>query len=177
MSGKLLRVIFQMYQSAKSCVALDGVLSDKFLCMTGVRQGENLSSLLFSIFLNDLSTFLEPASDGLNFIKTNSTDIDDRLSSVLKLHALLYANDTVLLAETPNDLQRCISLMEDYCHWGLKIDTSKTKVTIFSRGKVRNLPNFVLNGNKLDIVYSYKYLGVYFNYNGKFTVAKKWSML
>ena len=81
----------------------------------------------------------------------------------------------MLLAETPNDLQRCISLMENChnCHnWGLKINTSKTKVTIFSRGKVRNLPNFILNGNKLDIVYSYKYLGVHFNYNGKFTVAK-----
>ena len=47
-----------------------------------VRQGENLSPLLFSIFLNDLSTFLEPASDGLIFIKNISTDIDDRLSSV-----------------------------------------------------------------------------------------------
>ena len=99
--------------------------------------------------------------------------MDDRLSLVLKLHVLLYADDTVLLAETPNDLQRCISLMEDYCHnWGLKINTSKTKVTIFSRGKVRNLTNFILNGTKLYIVYSYKYLGVHFNHNGKFTVDK-----
>ena len=99
--------------------------------------------------------------------------MDDRLSLVLKLHVLLYADDTVLLAETPNDLQRCISLMEDFCHnWGLKINTSKTKVTIFSRGKVRNLPNFILNGTKLYIVYSYKYLGVHFNHNGKFTVDK-----
>ena len=162
-----------MYQSAKSCVALDGVLSDIFLCMTEVRQGENLSLLLFSIFLNDLSTFLEPASHGLNVIKNISTDVDDPLSSVLKLHILLYADDTVFLAETPNDLQRCINLMGDYCHnWGLKINSPKTKVTIFSRGKVRNLPNFVLNGTKLDIVYSYKYLGVHFNYNGKFMVAK-----
>ena len=105
-------MISQMYQSAKSCVALDGVLSDNLLCMTGVRQGENLSPLLFSIFLNDLSTFLEPASDGLNFIKNISTDIDNRLSSVLKVHVLLYADDTVLLAETSSDLQRCISLMK-----------------------------------------------------------------
>ena len=37
---------------------------------------------------------------------------------------------------------------------------------------VTNLPNFVLIANKLDIVYSYKYLGVHFYYNGKFTVAK-----
>ena len=76
--------------------------------MTGVRQGENVSPLLFSIFLNDLSTFLEPASDGFDFIKNISTDINDRLSSVLKLHILLYVDDTVLLVETPNDQQRCI---------------------------------------------------------------------
>ena len=96
--------------------------------------GRNSSPLLFSIFLNDLSIFLEPASNGLNFIKNISTDIDDRLSSVLKLHILLYADDTVLLAETLNDLQRCISLMEDYCYnWGLKINTSKAKVTLFPR--------------------------------------------
>ena len=60
--------------------------------------------------------------------------------------------------------------MEDYFNtWGLKINSSKT---IFSRGKVRKLPDFILNERKLEIVYNYKYVGVNFNYNGKFNVAK-----
>ena len=165
MSRKKLRVIIQRYKSAKSCVALDGVLSNDFLCMTGVRQGENLSPLLFFIFLNDLNTFIEPACKGLSLIEGIASNIDDRLSTVLKLHILLYADDTVLLAETRNDLQKCIRFMEDYCNtWGLKINSSKTKITIFSRGKVRKLPDFILNERKLEIVYSYKYLGVLFNY-------------
>ena len=37
---------------------------------------------------------------------------------------------------------------------------------------MRKSPDFILNERKLEIVYSYKYLGVHFNYNGKFTVAK-----
>ena len=52
---------------------------------------------------------------------------------------------------------------------------SKSKVTVFSRGKIRNRPEFYFGENKLDVhvVDHYKYLGLNFNFNGKFTVAKK----
>ena len=33
-------------------------LSSSFPCQLGVRQGENLSPFLFSVFLNDLESFL-----------------------------------------------------------------------------------------------------------------------
>ena len=83
------------------------------------RQGENVSSFLFTIFLNDLSTFIKPACVGLSLYEGIASNIDDRLSTVLQLHILLYADDSVLLAETPNDLQKCIKFMEAYCNtWG-----------------------------------------------------------
>ena len=50
---------------------------------------------------------------------------------------------------------------------------AKTKVGIFSRRKTRKIPNFVLGENRLEVVTHYKYLGLIFNYNGKFTAAKK----
>ena len=77
--------------------------------------------------VTDSCPCLEPTCKGLSLIEGIASNIDDRLSTVLKLHILLYADDTVLLAETPSDLQKCIRFMEDYCNtWGLKINSSKT---------------------------------------------------
>ena len=73
-SGKLFQIIYNMYKSAKSCVSVNSTLTDNFSCMIGVRQGDNLSPLLFSIFLNDLNLFLEPAHDGLKIVNTLSVE-------------------------------------------------------------------------------------------------------
>ena len=48
-----------MYIKAKSSVSLTAEAeSDSFPCSIGVRQGENLSLLLFSIYLQDLKSFI-----------------------------------------------------------------------------------------------------------------------
>jgi hypothetical protein len=52
-NGKILTVIQNMYRIAKSCVEVGNTRSDVFPCSNGVRQGENLSPLLFALFLND----------------------------------------------------------------------------------------------------------------------------
>ena len=49
------------------------------------------------------------------------------------------------------------------------MNTSKTKIVIFSRGKVRRYPDFVFGSYKLDVVDEYYvYLGVKCNYNGNY---------
>ena len=52
------------------------------------------------------------------------------------------------------------------------MNTSKTKVVIFSRGKVRNIPIFKFNGDIVEVVDEYVYLGTTFNYNNKFRKAQ-----
>lgn len=47
-----------MYKGIKSCVTAKGLTSDMFTCTVGDRQGENLSSFLFALYLNDLEEFL-----------------------------------------------------------------------------------------------------------------------
>ena len=47
-----------MCANIKSCVSNDGMMSDFFSSGVGVRQGENLSPILFALFVNDLQTFL-----------------------------------------------------------------------------------------------------------------------
>ena len=54
---KVLRVIRDMYAKVKSCVKTRHGLSQFFVSNVGLRQEENLSPVLFSLFLNDLKGF------------------------------------------------------------------------------------------------------------------------
>ncbi len=63
--GKCLKVINDMYSRAKSCVKVNNTLSKFFTSQAGVRQGENLSPVLFSLFLNDLTQYMSTSFEGV----------------------------------------------------------------------------------------------------------------
>ena len=92
-----------MYNVAKSCIPMFGKTSGYFACETGVRQGKNLSPLLFSIFLSDLREYLDTKYNGLSFINNNVSKLVSyiNLDTSLKPYVLLHADDTVILAESP----------------------------------------------------------------------------
>ena len=97
-----------------------------------------LTPILFSLFLNDLVQFMSNSCNGLS---TLSEDIgsffnNDDIEVFFKLYLLLYADDTVVFAESPEELQTALDTMQSYCDtWKLQVNTSKTKVVIFSKGK------------------------------------------
>ena len=170
--GKIFTVIYNMYQNIKTCVKKGNEYSDFFMSHTGVKQGENLSPFLFSLYLNDLeSYFVENDVESLEKI---SNLCQETLRMYLKLFLILYADDTVLLSESPDGLQNILSHFENYCDfWKLKVNTNKTKVVIFSKRKVKSNPNFRIHDQTIEIVDSYSYLGILFNYNGSFGNARK----
>ena len=93
---------------------------------------------------------------------------------LLHMFLLLYADDTIICAESTEELQNAINAMSDYCNlWGLNINIRKTKVVVFSRGKIKKLPIFTCAGQEIEVVFAFKYLGVQFNYNNKFNYAQK----
>lgn len=51
---EILNIIKSMYSSVKSRVKLCNKLGDEFLCQLGVRHGECLSPMLFSLSLNNI---------------------------------------------------------------------------------------------------------------------------
>ena len=109
-----------IYKDVKSCISLNGELSNFFMCEKGIRQGENLSPLLFSILLNDVKSnhYLSVETGRWNNTERHerkctlcnvqclcykncngvniSYEIDDIVTFV-KLLILLYADDTVLM--------------------------------------------------------------------------------
>lgn len=78
------------------------------------------------------------------------------------------------MAESSNDLQTALNLYASYCKlWKLDINSDKTKIMIFSKGRVGN-HSFMINGVQLEVVTEYKYLGILFNRSGSFLTAKKY---
>ena len=137
-------MIRDMYVKAKSCVKL-GMVYRFFVSNVGLRQRENFMPVLFSLFLNYLKGFLTSYNaQGLKLPSALAQNVClQDIDIYLHLFLLLYADDTVVLAECPEDLQRASYILSIFCEvWGLDINVSKTKVMIFSRGKIRKLPKF-----------------------------------
>ena len=167
--GKVFKVIYNMYNDIKSCVSVLGNESPFFTSLSGVRQGENLSPVLFSIYLNDLDDYL---SQNLN--AGIQIDFDNEYMSVMtRLVVLLYADDTIILASDENDLQRSLDKFYDYCQsWKLTVNINKTKVLIFGARKTDSY-SFHLGDQEIEITDKYKYLGIYFSQSRSFLNARK----
>ncbi|VDI28266.1 Hypothetical predicted protein [Mytilus galloprovincialis] len=81
-NGKMYNVILNMYSDIKSRISYNYCNSEYFACDNGVRQGENLSPFLFSLFLNDLENFL--VSKNITGLQTISEDLERELEIYLK---------------------------------------------------------------------------------------------
>ena len=74
----------------------------------------------------------------------------------LDLFVMRYTDDTILLAESSEDLQLAIKGMKLYCEENkLNMNTDKTDVMVFSRGKIRDKPVIYFGGNIIDVVFEY----------------------
>lgn len=167
-TGNVFRVIQNMYGNARSCVSVSGKVSSYFSSHIGVRQGENLSPMLFALYVNDLEKYL--LEKGCTPVKFG----DDHLNEILNLIVLMYADDTIVISDSPQGLQKSLDCLRDYCNlWKLKVNETKTKVMIFSKRKVKTDLRFTFDGKELERVDHFKYLGVTFSYYGRFTECKK----
>ena len=91
-----------------------------------------------------------------------------------KLFVLLYADDTIILAENERDLQTALDTLQGNCtKFKLIVNINKTKIIIFSRGKVRRFTTFKYGCDIIEVVSDYVYLGVKMNFTNTFTKAMK----
>jgi predicted glutamine amidotransferase len=94
----------------------------------------------------------------------------EEIAVYLRLYLLLYADDTVILAESKEELQAALNSMYLYCKtWDLEINASKTKIVIFNKRKITEKSVFTLNNEILNVVDDFTYLGIIFMHNGSFS--------
>ncbi len=95
---------------------------------------------------------------------------DDLLNAYLRILVLMYADDTVLQCDNELSVMQILTSFHKYCsEWKLNFKIGKTKILKFSRGQVQTSNfDFSLGGEKVEVVNGYEYLGILFNYNGRF---------
>lgn len=151
-STKIIKVLRAMYEKNVAYVWDGKTVSDEFGSVIGVKQGCVLSSLLFILYLNDITEYVR---GGIEFNRIN-------------LPALLYADDIVFLADTVESMQLMINRLERYCStWNLSVNLSKSKMMIFRKGGGRyaKREKWYFQGEEIEIVREYKYLGVIISSN------------
>lgn len=158
-NGKYLNTLKQMYSNVCMQVRLQGRLSERFTAEAGVKQGDPLSPLLFGLFIDRVERFF---SDRLG------PDIGVMVADQIR-RVLLYADDLVLTAEKPEDLQRMLDCLRDFCvACQMTVNVTKSEIVCFNRHFApSNIPRFIFNGTILPIKEEFKYLGIYFHDSGK----------
>ena len=131
-----------MYANVKSCVTLQGLKSEYFRSSLGLMQGEVLSPILFSLYVNDFE---------IEFIKNGCTSIE---LQNLHLFILMYADDMVLFSESVDGLQNMFDVLYDYTkQWNLEVNIQKTKIVIFRNGgQIRQNENWLYDGCQIEVL-------------------------
>ena len=113
-----------------------------------------------SLYINDLDQFLRDNNSGsIELVQTH-------------LRLLLFADDLVLLAPSPSELQSSINLLDNYCKGSkLSINLEKTKIVIFNNTRNLQHTHFNLNGHPIEIAKNYKHLGIVLSDNSSLKPA------
>jgi hypothetical protein len=128
-------------------VRSNSALSPEFHSFNGVPQGDPLSPLLYSLYTADLPDSL--VHEGVELGHRN-----------IIIKYLLYADDLVLLAHSPQELQRSITALEIYADQNeLTVNAAKTKCLIFFRGYCPK-SSFFYKGTEIECCKRFTYLGV-----------------
>ena len=156
-SNGFYEIVKSMYSKILVAVQVGNSISPYFPSMVGVRQGDNLSPSLFNIFINDLPQIFDkdciPASFG------NMT-----------LSCLLFADDLVVLSESKDGFQRAMNKISDYCSkWHLTVNPSKSKFMCTDGSNC----TITYNGQPVECVQSYKYLGLECFSNGNMSEMRR----
>ena len=164
--GKMFRCIKVMYSSVKVRIRSgNGTVSDLIHCNLGVKQGDAISPLLFSLFINELAlNVIENGRHGVAFLQDS-----------LVLLILLLADDAALVAETVVGLQTQLNNLQQASQTlGLRINTDKCNIIVFRKGGyLSTREHWKLNNREILVTNAYKYLGIYFSTKLSFTATCK----
>ena len=148
MKCRCLRFIQALYEGSVCRVKVEGQVSGDFEVNSGLRQGCVLSPLLFSLYINGVVKRLKEEKCGVECGGETIT-------------GLLFADDMCLVASEALGLKKSLDVLVEWCmEWGVKINVMKSGIMHIRRKKAeRSHVSYMLDGETIPMVSSYKYLG------------------
>ena len=155
-SGTIWHVLNNWYRDDRSCIYLEGTRSSWWTNLLGVKQGDILSPLLYSLFISDIVSALRERRLGVT--------VNGKLICIL-----LYADDITLLADSAEQLQQMLNVVAQFAQkWRFAFNHAKSKVMVFGAPNSAAVPVALwhLGGGLLQQVDVFKYLGVRLSADG-----------
>lgn len=156
----------QAYTGFNTRITCGGQVTGEIPISRGVRQGDPMSPVLFNLVMDELLCLFNEHNIGL------------RLGEH-RVPALAYADDLVLLAETPYEAQKLLRLCQCFlAKRGMSINSAKcTSLTAFrvphkKKLAIQSTSKYVIDGSlipAITVAQSYKYLGAHYNFRGAIT--------
>ena len=170
-------LISSLHTGMKASVNLKGELSEPFEITNGVKQGCVLAPTLFSIYLTmvmnnafdgyDRGVWIQ-ARPGADLFNINQFKSSTRTNKIL-IRELMFADDTAFVAHHHQDAQEIITrFAKSAKDFGLKINITKTEMMYQPPpGRHDEGEEISIDGEILNSVKSFKYLGSTITYNNK----------
>nr|VZI48617.1 unnamed protein product [Spirometra erinaceieuropaei] len=173
-------MVRQLHDGMIARVTDNGAVSEAFAVTNGVKQGcvlaPTLFSLMFSAMLMNAYRDERPGiriayrTEG-HLLNHRRMNFQSRVSTTT-VHELLFADDCALNTTSEAEMQRSMDLFSAACeNFGLVINTQKTVVMHQPPPNSATAPNappqINVNGNQLQVVENFPYLGSTLSHNTK----------
>ena len=152
---KYLKLLMKWYRTQTMSVKWANVESDSFLVKNGVRQGGNLSPLLFNLYIDDLLCDIRQSGLGCHI-------------GSCAVNVFAYADDIVILSPTRAGLERLVRKCEQFAlSRDIKFNARKSVCMMFTPERpysrkhlgVYSPKSITVDGQPMLWVNSFKYLG------------------
>src|SRR5215469_12929114 len=144
------------YVNSRACVKVDGWVGERFEVKVVLRQGCVMSPWLFNVYMDSIVREVkrECREEGLNLQS-------ERGGVQWRVNMLLYADDTVLIGETEESLQRLVTSFDRICRKRkVRINGDKSKVMrVGDNGRILDM-GIRIGRVRIKQVDCFNYLGV-----------------
>ena len=142
---------------------INNYLLSPIVTTLGLKQGDNMSPILFDLFFDDVDEIFNQECDPVILF-------DD-----LSINHLLYADDMAILSLSSEGLQNSLDKLYTYCSkWEMEVSTIKTKIMGFNTsGRLLKGCRFHHDGINLEQVKEFNYLGTAFSVSGNHSYPKE----